>query len=616
MRRPDTRTRTAPGRVGAPRPRTTASAPRGSGRRAVATVVAIVIALAAGYGPAHAGLNVWTSGGPPDESILAVAVNPLTPGIVHAGTSGDGVFRSVDGGNTWTPTNTGLTNLIVAALAINPLDTAVVYAGTTGGGIFRSLDGGISWAAVNTGLTNFVVTAIAVNPQLPSTVYAGTTGDGVFRSLDGGNTWTAVNAGLTNTLVSALVINPVTPTVVYAATPGGGVFRSPNGGNSWVAVNNGLVNTVVTSLAIDPQTPNAIYAGTTGGGVFKTANAGGQWFPFNNGLANQLVTGLAVNPVQPATLYASTTGGGVFQSTNAAGSWSPFNVGLGNPIVNALAITPSGACVHAATRGTGVFDFAFDPTACAPIAVAASVLPSSRSVQVGVTATAFATIINPANVTAISCGIGLLSVLPATLSFQTTDPSTNLVTGSPNTVVNIGPGQLQTYVIGLTPTAAFASTEVRLNFTCQNTASAPLIIGVNTLLLAASNSPVPDIVALAAADAGVVNIPGSTATGVFAVATINMGSGDSITATADTGGVPVPVTPTLCETNPVTSQCLGGSGPSVTRTINPGDTPTYGISVTGHATVFFNPALNRIFVRFKDGLGVIRGSTSVAVRTQ
>ena len=76
---------------------------------------------------------------------------------------------------------------------------------------------------------------------------------------------------------------------------------------------------------------------------------------------------------------------------------------------------------------------------------------------------------------------------------------------------------------------------MRFNFGCATSASAPIITGVNTLLLSASTTPAPDIVALAASDGGIVNIPGTTGTGVFAVATINLGAGDTITASADTG---------------------------------------------------------------------------------
>jgi hypothetical protein len=126
------------------------------------------------------------------------------------------------------------------------------------------------------------------------------------------------------------------------------------------------------------------------------------------------------------------------------------------------------------------------------------------------------------------------------------------------------------------------------------------------------------MVALAATPSndGIVNIPGATGTGAFAAATVNVGANGSITASADTGAASLPLTVSLCETNPATGQCISGIGSTVTTTINTNATPTFGIFVQASANVAFDPALNRIFVRFKDSDAVTRGSTSVAVRTQ
>jgi len=72
----------------------------------------------------------------------------------------------------------------------------------------------------------------------------------------------------------------------------------------------------------------------------------------------------------------------------------------------------------------------------------------------------------------------------------------------------------------------------------------------------------------------------------------------------------------LCQTDPATGQCISAIGPSVTTQINANTTPTFAIFVQGNGNVPFDPAGNRIFVRFRDVAGVTRGSTSVAVRTQ
>ena len=89
---------------------------------------------------------------------------------------------------------------MVHALAIDPVTPTTLYAGTDGGGVFKSTDGGGNWSAINTGLTNTYVYALAIDPVTPTTLYAGTY-DGVFKSTDGGENWNAVNTGLANTRV-------------------------------------------------------------------------------------------------------------------------------------------------------------------------------------------------------------------------------------------------------------------------------------------------------------------------------------------------------------------------------------------------------------------------------
>jgi hypothetical protein len=256
-------------------------------------------------------------------------------------------------------------------------------------------------------------------------------------------------------------------------------------------------------------------------------------------------------------------------------------------------------------------------------ALAAAVLPGSRSVQVGDTATAFAVIINSGEQTATDCGIAPITSVPADFLFQTTDPLTNVLTGTSNTPVDIAGGNgFQTYVFAFTPTAPIASTEVQLSFACTNAGSAKTVTGLNTLLLSASDFPVPDIVALAATlnNDGIVDIPGTTGTGVFAVATVNVGgAGAMITATADKGGASFPADIIMCETDPVIGDCLSApvnAANGVSTQIDAGETPTFGVFVTGTGNVAFDPATNRVFVRFTDNGGVVRGATSVAARTQ
>jgi hypothetical protein len=276
----------------------------------------------------------------------------------------------------------------------------------------------------------------------------------------------------------------------------------------------------------------------------------------------------------------------------------------GNVTGGTVAVTFTGFCSDSTCGSTN-------------IALVAAVLPESRSVEIGATATAFTTMINAGPGTASSCAITPQTVIPASFLFQTTDPSTNALTGTANTQVGIAQGASQSFVIALTPTAAFPPTDIDFSFACANASPVTTPTGINTLNLSASTIPVPDIVALAASgDPGYVDIPGATGTGDFAVATFNLGVAASITASANTGTASLPVSLRLCQTNPTTGACLATPASTVTMTIAANATPTFGIFVTGNATVADSPGANRVFVQFTDTSGVLRGETSVTVRMQ
>jgi phospholipase/lecithinase/hemolysin len=251
----------------------------------------------------------------------------------------------------------------------------------------------------------------------------------------------------------------------------------------------------------------------------------------------------------------------------------------------------------------------------------AAVLPASRSAQPNGTVTAFATIINTAPTAAKGCSIAPAFNTPASFSYQTTNPATNALTGTPNTPVNIpGNNGLQTFVIAFKPSRSFLPGATEFVFSCTNLPPAPVVVGLNTLLMlsASTTTASPDVIALGATinNDGIVHVTnGSPATGVFAVATDNLGSGDTITVAATTGATTLPVTIALCQTNPTTGVCLQTPAASVVTQINSGATPTFGFFVTASGTVPFDPTNNRIFVTFTDSTNAVRGETSVAVET-
>jgi virginiamycin B lyase len=286
-------------------------------------------------------------------------------------------------------------------------------------------------------------------------------------------------------------------------------------------------------------------------------------------------------------------------------------------ITNQITAGPDGALWFAESAAGQIGRLSLGATS-GPSPLVAAVLPSSRSVEVGNTATAFATIINSGLSAATSCGIAPVTPVPASFVYQTTNPATNALTGTPNTPVLIAAGGSQSFVIALTPNAPVVPTEVALGFACPGINAAPTTTGLDTLLYSASATPVPDIVALAATaqNDGILHIIGTSGSNAFAVATVNVGASAQITATANTGTASLPLTIDLCETDPQSGQCTSAIAPSATLTINADATPTVAIFATAAGGVPFVPQTNRIFVEFSDATGTVRGSTSVAVETQ
>jgi photosystem II stability/assembly factor-like uncharacterized protein len=270
--------------------------------------------------------------------ITTLAVDPKTPTILYAGVVSasqfDGFYKSTDGGVSWRAAAAGLPPspgrpsgrmAPAAVVAIDPQTPTTLYA-ISGGALFRSVNGADNWSAVDTGPPMARVSALAIDPQTPTTLYVGTS-VGLRKSADGGGHWTAINTGLTRLAAGNLTIDPQTPTTLYADGWGAGVFKSTDGGGSWTSVGAGPY---VAALVIDPQTPTTVYAGGTGG-VFKSTDGGGTWSATNTGLTSRYVGGpfvrdLAIDPLSPSTLYASTDDG-VFKSTDGGGSWHAPNAG-------------------------------------------------------------------------------------------------------------------------------------------------------------------------------------------------------------------------------------------------------------------------------------------------
>ena len=348
------------------------------------------------------------------------------------------------------------------------------------------------------------------------------------------------------------------------------------------------------------------------------------------------LTGSTVNgrdPLRVATRYTIDycAGADFFNCDQVSAAWQPTGIrGTGGvehmplgtwdasdlppgPYTLRLAVTST----HALTGKTQSFHDYYPVTVQAvAVPIVAAILPGSRSALVGSTVTAFATLINPGATPLTGCGIAPATQVPADFSYQTTDPSTNAPTGTADTAVDLAAGAAQSFVIAFTPTQAFGATDVHFDFACNGTATATVIPGVNTLLLSASELPVPNIIALVASE-----LPGRvelTSSGVFAVATANLGATGTLTVSADTGGATLPVTLSVCETDPLTSVCINPAVPTtqpLSVTVAAGATPTFAVFIDAAAPIAFDPAINGVFFRMRNQAGETVASTRVALST-
>ncbi|MEA2754215.1 MAG: hypothetical protein QOJ54_504 [Aliidongia sp.] len=367
-------------------------------------------------------------------------------------------------------------------------------------------------------------------------------------------------------------------------------------------------------------------------GIPNQAGYGGDGGPATAALLNS-PSGLTVDTA--GNLFISDAGNGVIRkvapggviTTLAGGGTNPGSDGLGDdgPAPQATLASPGGL----ATDGNGnllIADTGDDlirsvPTTVPSPTVVASVLPGARSVLNTTPATIFATMVNATASPLSNCQI----ILPTPtsrllqLNYQTTNPATNALTGTINTPVPIAANGLQTFLLSFALGENTGALDVfagqQMLFACDNIDPAPVTQGLNTIDLSFSPTPVADVIALAAVASkdGTLNVPANGA-GAFAVASINVGSADTLTVSVDTGSATLPLALAICATN-ASAQCLAAPTSSVSQSFAASSTPTFSIFASASGTIAFAPATNRIFVRFKDSSGASHGSTSVAIDT-
>lgn len=243
-------------------------------------------------------------------------------------------------------------------IAVVESDPRIMYAGTAAGGVFKTVNGGVTWTPITDKLPVSTIGDLAIAPSDPSIIYAGmgeannrqssSWGNGVYKSMDAGRTW--VHLGLADTHhIGRIVVHPSNPDIVYAAAGGHlwgpnkerGVFKSIDGGKTWTNVLFLNEDTGASDIAMDPQSPNTLFVamyqrrrtpwGFNGGGphsgLYKTIDGGANWRKLKGGLPETGETGrIAIDIYRrdPNVVYAlyENAKGGVFRSNDKGETWT------------------------------------------------------------------------------------------------------------------------------------------------------------------------------------------------------------------------------------------------------------------------------------------------------
>ena len=258
----------------------------------------------------------WQSESGGGEYTIGVALRPDDPRIILAATSEKGLFRSTDGGVTWSESNSGLATSMLHRLAFAASDPAVVYL-STHEGVYRSGDAGQTWTYRSTGLAYLFVNAIAVDPTDADIAYVGTAaevntthtkhynpgmheGQNLYKTTDGGRTWFPSGDNIYERKVTQMSTHPLVPYVLWAGGESGrGGFATTDAGESW-AVSPSTTAHYPMVYAFSHSLPTEMYltAWSHHDELVKSTDGGASWF------------GLTLN-----------VAAGIGEATRAAGLW-------------------------------------------------------------------------------------------------------------------------------------------------------------------------------------------------------------------------------------------------------------------------------------------------------
>ncbi len=208
-----------------------------------------------------------------------VIMHPEIPTTLYFGTYR--VWKSTNGGTSWNAVSGDLTDgddgssfHTITTLAISPVNPNLVMAGTDDGNVNISTNGGTSWTNINSGLPDRWITRVAFDPFDENTIYATCSGfrwdetlPHIFKSENLGQSWVPISGNLPELPVNAFIADPTLQGRMFAGTDGG-IFYTKDGGANWESLNSNLGNIIITSMKLH-QDANYLLVGTYGLGAYK-----------------------------------------------------------------------------------------------------------------------------------------------------------------------------------------------------------------------------------------------------------------------------------------------------------------------------------------------------------
>ncbi len=287
------------------------------------------------------------------QPVHALAQAPSDPEVLYAGTL-QGVFRSSDGGATWTGISPPDSHEIheIESLAVDPGNPDTVYAGTWHLP-WKTTDAGKTWRSIKQGLiVDSDVFSIIVDPEHPRTVYLSAC-SGIYKSEDAGLLFRRIQGIPTEARrTRSLMQDPEKRDVVYAGTTEG-LYKTVNAGKTFKRMTRADV--VVNAVYVDPLDSDRVLLATDRGGVLESEDQGATFRPSNQGISERKVEAVLVDRDNPEVLYAGVVNdkryGGVFRSSDSGMHWEQLGSGLDGRDVFALAQAKDGRVVAGTDHG-------------------------------------------------------------------------------------------------------------------------------------------------------------------------------------------------------------------------------------------------------------------------